>query len=269
MTVAIGLVCLDGVVVAADSLSSSGGVARQGQKVRALSTLPVAWTSSGSVYVIEDVEMALNELDALAAETVEIKESFVKPNLPVVRQNLAQYVRGAMTKCYKSLMPGYQMVPTVAGPKHPWASDFLIVGYSDKTPYFLEIADDGQLNWHTEARFYAVGSGGEFAAVTEALMAHYVEGGDLTVDMGLQVAARAIETTCRVSSAHVRGPVQLAVVDEAGARVLDQSDVDQVMHGVEAWLELEKDTLQTSIAPAVEIENPPEYEESNPKGDSD
>lgn len=166
-----------------------------------------------------------------------------------------------MMSSYQGMMPGYQMLQTVRGLVHPWASDFLVLGFANNQPYFLEIASDGQLNWHTDSRFYAVGSGGEFAMVAEGLMAHYVEGGDLTLEMGIQVAARTIETTCRVSSAHVGLPVQLAVADSSGARVLAPTEVDEVIQKVEGWLELERNTLRTTVEPAEDLEEPPEFVE--------
>jgi ATP-dependent protease HslVU (ClpYQ) peptidase subunit len=88
------------------------------------------------------------------------------------------------------------------------------------TPYFFEVAHDGQRNWHTAAKFYAIGSGGDFASVANALMEHYLEGEELTVNLGMRLAFRTIKATCRVSSQYVREPVQLAVVDKNGARTL-------------------------------------------------
>lgn len=57
----------------------------------------------------------------------------------------------------------------------PMHSDFLVLGYANNTPYFLELSGDGQLNWHTAGKFAVVGSGGPFAEVANGLMAHYVE----------------------------------------------------------------------------------------------
>mgnify|MGYP000728299862 CR=1 FL=1 len=244
MTVAIGLVCSDGAVVASDSMSSSGSVARTERKVRALQNVPVVWTAAGSVYVIEEVEAALDDLDQQALRNHEIRADFTVPRPRAARKRLADVVRGAMTQCYQACTPGQQMQPTPRGPRHPFASDFLVLGFANGIPYFLEIAHDGQLNWHHDAGFYAVGSGGEFATVAHALLAHYVEGGRLNVELGMCVAYRTIDTTIRVSSAFVGPPVQLAVVDAGGARVLTDPEVEGVKEVVEGWMNLEAETLR-------------------------
>jgi len=260
LTVAIGLVCANGVVVDSDSMSSSGGVAQKGQKVQALSNLPVAWTASGSVYVIEDVAASLDGLDQRASNQAQLRTHFAKPNLPQVRAELANAVRGTMQGCYTSGMPGYQMLPVPGGQRHPFGSDFLLLGYAANTPYFLEVAHDGQLNWHHDVGFYAVGSGGEFASVARALMAHYLEGEDLPVELGLQLAYRTIANTIDVSSQYVGFPVQLAMVDEDGARVLDDGDVERVKQAVQGWMKLEAELLRMGDVEGEEpgpLEEPP------------
>jgi proteasome beta subunit len=266
LTVAIGLVCANGVVVASDSMSTSGGVAQKGQKVQALSNLPVVWTASGSVYVIEDVAASLDALDQRASNQAQLRWHFASPNLPQVRTELSDSVRGAMQGCYTSGMPGYQMLTGPGGQqRHPFGSDFLLLGYAGDTPYFLEVAHDGQLNWHHEVGFYAVGSGGEFASVARALMAHYVEGEDLPVELGLQLAYRTIANTIDVSSQYVGFPVQLAVVDSDGARVLDEGDVELVKQGVQGWMKLESELLRKQAASEPPpLEEPPTIVEDEP-----
>jgi len=165
-------------------------------------------------------------------------------------------------------MPGYQML-MVAGERqmHPFASDFLLLGFAGGTPYFLEVAHDGQLNWHHDAGFYAVGSGGEFASVARALMAHYVEGDDLPVELGLQLAYRTIANTIEVSSQYVSLPVQLAAVDAAGARVLDEGDVERVKQAVQGWMKIEAETLRAQPGGSVEpapLEEPPSITDDEP-----
>lgn len=245
MTVAIGLVCSDGVVVASDSMASNEyQIAHQSQKVRAVEDLHVVWTASGSKYIIEEVEGAFQELGNLATSEQMVRDTFTTPILDRVRRNVSQHVHEAMKKAYKTTMPGVSSIQLrTGGTRHPWHSDFLVLGYANETPYFLELAGDGQLNWHTDGKFAAVGSGGPFAEVANGLMAHYVEGRELPVELGLWVAYRTIETTCRVSSSYVGPPVQLAVADIDGARVLTSDEVDEVEAGVEGWLQVESSSL--------------------------
>lgn len=95
-------------------------------------------------------------------------------------------------------------------------------------------------------------------------MAHYVEGEPLPVDLGLDVAYRTIATTIEVSSQWVGFPVQLAVADKDGARVLESDDVERVKEAVQSWIKVEADTLRRP-APKQPLEEPPSLEEEPPE----
>src|SRR5262245_9401170 len=147
MTVAIGLVCSDGVLVAADSMASSGPVAAKSIKVRRFGSLPVVGTASGSVYVIEEVEVGLDAFDKAVQSDTNAQGLYLAPDLNFIRQNLTKPVRQIMGQCYGSALPfGLNQSQNGA---HPFISDFLFAGFSNDTPYLLELAHDGQVNWHT------------------------------------------------------------------------------------------------------------------------
>jgi len=140
-----------------------------------------------------------------------------------------------------------------------------VTGYIQGTPYLLEVANDGQVNWHTDEGFYAIGSGGAFAAVAQGLMKHYLDAGPLPLQYRMQLAYRTIETACDVSSMFVRTPVQLATVDKNGARVLDHSEIEQLKDEVTGWKQLERDALwgKLSDVPAEELETPPSFSQGD------
>lgn len=232
MTVALGILCSDGVVLASDSMGTAGMRASMAQKVHCLDKLPVAWTAAGAVYTIEEGESALRSLDIQVFDDEATRLRWLSPERQLIRQILATSLRGAMRDCYNSMLSGMQP-----------AADFLVGGWSSNQGWLLEVAGDGQLNWHNDTKFYAVGTGGDFANVAQGLMAHYFEGDDLDVDNGLRVAYRAIETTCNVSSQWVGLPVQLGTVTSAGAAVLTREEVDAVGTAVDRWKKLERDTL--------------------------
>jgi hypothetical protein len=168
---------------------------------------------------------------------------------------LQTYVHTALKRVYDSALPGGgQAYMRGDQPWHPFFTDFLFLGYSNDTPFLLEFASDGQLNWHTAERFYAIGSGGDFAKVCKAVMGHYIEGEPLTVEHGLRVAYRMIQTTIDVSSSNVGGEVQLACVTSDGPRVLDEGERAGVRDAVEGWLLFERDSLNV---PGVQAEEAP------------
>jgi hypothetical protein len=92
-------------------------------------------------------------------------------------------------------------------------------------------------------------------------MRHYLDVGPLPLQCGMQLAYRTIETACDVSSMFVRTPVQIAVVDKEGARMLAHSEIEQLKTEVFGWKQLERDTLWRKITdvPAEDLETPPSF----------
>ncbi len=263
MTVALGLVCSDGVLVASDSMASNGPVASSSVKVHRFADQPIVWTASGSVFVIEEVGQQLANVEKQIAQVPEIQAAFAQPNLAIIRQNMAGCLKQTMQQCYASALP-FGANQQINGSHHPFITDFLVAGYTQQTPYLLEVANDGQVNWHTNEGFYAIGSGGAFAAVAQGLMKHYLNGSPLPLQYGIQLAYRTIETACDVSSMFVRTPVQLAIVDKNGARVLGHDEIEQLKVEVLGWKQLERDALwrKVSDVPAEELETPPSFSDN-------
>jgi len=240
MTVAIGLVCDDGVLVASDSMASDERTAHNVAKVFKLDCCPVVWTASGSVYVIEEVQIALAGIDQPNSQTGGPPAAFATPDLTALRTRLTTTVRGTMQKCYQGALSSTPFSPgQTAG---TFATAFLILGYANSKPWFLEFAQDGQVNWHTDFGFYAVGSAGPFARVAHGLMAHYVTERP-SLKHGTMLAYRAIETTIEVSNSGVGLPVQIAVVDKDGPRILGAEEITAVGDLVARWKTLEAETL--------------------------
>ena len=253
MTVAIGMVCSDGVLVASDSQATSGQIASPGKKVKIVDGASAVWTAAGSVYVIEEVEIALSEkvetqLNNKGAN--KWKRGFLDPDESVVREHTGKVIMDTIRGCYGSIMPG--MVPPELYP-HPFYTSFLLLGVGeDGDSFFLEFSGDGQVNSHTQRGFYALGSGGEFASVAMALMSHYITGPAVSLDVGQKLAYRTIETTCEISAGLVSGPVQMAIADNSGVRIADDTELRCIGDSVRAWKELEKNTLHGSGEPRSE-----------------
>lgn len=243
MTVAIGLVCSDGVLVASDSMASDPQTAHNVTKVFKLDHCPVVWTGAGSVYVMEEVEAALAGIDHPNAKTGGPPIAFAEPNLPALRNSLKGVIHSTMQKCYQSALASTPFAP--GSFPQQFATSVLLAGYSSGKTWLLEFAHDGQVNWHTTFGFYAVGSGGPFARVAHGLMAHYLTS-ELSLKQGLKVAYRAIETTCEVAPGGVGMPVRIAVVDQDGPRVLEEAEVNEIGDLVARWKTLETETLSMS-----------------------
>lgn len=241
MTVAIGLLCKDGVLIASDSMASgSGGIASFVTKVKTLERHPVIWTASGSEYVIDEVAIDLANMDAGKGADGALLGIFTDPNVASVRSKIKSTVTGGLKRAYAG---GVFQTPVPAGNvSNEFVTDVMVLGYAAGVPWFFEVDRTGQLNSHASRRFAAVGSGGAAASTALALMSHHV-GEDLTLDDPKLLAYRTIDTTIRVSNAFVGLPVQIAVCDEGGARVLEQAELDEIGAGVQRWTTLETELL--------------------------
>jgi len=271
MTVALGLVCKDGVIVASDSMSSSDlGTATVGRKVSAFENNPAVWTMSGSVYVREEVASVLRDkLDDQA------RALFTEPQVNLLRGGIKKHVHPVVGRCYKDALAA---TPFAEGSiPSTLASSFLFGGFATGQAWLLEFDQQGSLNWHTENGFYAVGSGGQMATVCYALMKHYIENAEISLAQGELLAYRAIETTCSVAVGYVGLPVQMAVADASGARVLSEDEINKIGDGVASWKQVERESLligdETQQEPAAlpsasPDESPAEAGNSTPEGPS-
>lgn len=255
MTVAIGIVCTDGVLVASDSMGSDQQTASFSKKVHAFDRSPVIWTASGSQYVVEEVTEAFQGIDSSGNGAAPLG-ILSNPNLPLIRKKLNGAANPAMRKAYENALASN---PIPAGSTHnSFFTNFLLLGYGSGTPWFLEISGDGQLNWHTEDGFYATGSGGPFATVARGLMSHYLAD-DLTLEKGKLVAYRAIATTIEVSNSSVGLPVQIAVCDAEGQRILDVEEIESIKVSVDRWKEIERQSL-IDVQQGEAADDLPEFE---------
>jgi hypothetical protein len=156
MTVAIGLVCSDGVIVASDSMATTGMTASSQCKVYAEPDLAMVWTAAGSVFVIEEVGAQISSLSSDGS----VRTACGEPNLPQIRATFGMHVTNKLRQCYGSALP-FGLQQQVNKTHHPFISDFLLLGWSQATPWFLEISNDGQMNWHTKARYPSAWPRGE------------------------------------------------------------------------------------------------------------
>ena len=246
MTVVIGMVCSDGVLIATDSQATSGRVAQPMTKARTIRGAATVWSSAGALYVMEEVEAVLAdkvENHLLNEGSNKWKRMFSEPDLRAIRTEFADIVRQTMLSCYQAALPGVIPPGVLAPGQHLFATDFLFSGMGGDAKFLLEIASDGQLNWHTDKGFIAIGSGSEFATVAMELMKPYMEEGPLDLELGQIVAYRTIDTTCDVSAGLVRGPVQMAIADANGSRVLNRQELYDIEESVQRWKASERDLL--------------------------
>jgi hypothetical protein len=127
----------------------------------------------------------------------------------------------------------------------------------------VEVANDGRLVWRTGAGHHAVGAGGEAALLARAVLTMYAGGRDVGVeamhaggrDVGVEmakaIAYRAVMTTLELSAGIPEAPVQIAVADATGARVLGREELAAVRALADRWAEAELETVRRIFATQV------------------
>jgi hypothetical protein len=214
-------------------MTSMGVVSVHGQKVFALANLPLCWAHAGAVSVMNDAASDLNAFDAQLAPGGgdARRDDFESGDCALIREHLKTVLPETLRRAYAAVLPGFAAPHT----------SFLVSVWANSTPLLLSINQDGSVT--VCPTFAAIGSGGGAATIAHALVEHLLDGGHVPVELGLRLAYRTIETTYNVMSQGVGPPVQLSVVDDAGARLLPDPERDQIGDAVTGWKLIERDTF--------------------------
>ena len=229
MTIAIGLVCSDGVLVASDSMGSAGKTAQSRVKVYASPTAPTVWTYAGSQYMSQQIEACIEGSGAKDGR-----------HLPDV---LVPQVEETLRSAY-----GRMVLPPGASERDllGHAPDVLILGWHDGVPSFRRIPSELASVSCDAERLVAVGTGREYASVVKAALAHYLDE-SVSLHLGKVLAFRVVQTVCDVSAYNVAMPVQMAVADTTGARILSSTEVAEVGILAERWVATERGSLERAF----------------------
>lgn len=236
MTIAVALLASDGVVLASDSMASDRTIASVQQKVRVCAPLPLAWAFAGSVYLGQAVRRVMDDLAAAPPDGWAALSGFA------VLDELMSRVRPAVRTAVAQLRDGGD----------PAAAEFLFVGTAADGPFVAVVHEDLSAVLEDEQALVPIGLGRSFAAAMRQALAHYLVRTP-AVRHALPLASRAVDAVCQVSAYGVAPPVQVAVVDADGARVLTLEEVGALDEQVQAWLAAERSTLYGSDGQAVQI----------------
>lgn len=235
MTVALGMTCSDGVLVATDSMGSSGKIATEVKKAHALERFPIVWAMTGSNFMNQQVTQAVSQAERH------------RKAAPTSRK-IADKLRPVITKAWQTPVTPPAGDPTDRGAH---ACEALILGWENDRPVMIHLPADLAPIEYGDQAFIAIGSGHEFAAVARETLAHHL-GDPLTTRQALLIAHRVVSVVCRTSSWGVAPPVQIAMADAAGARVLTTGDLETLETGVERWLATDADNFAGRVQPAAE-----------------
>jgi 20S proteasome alpha/beta subunit len=226
VTVVLSIMCADGVVIASDSqiTDSDRGMSYPGQKLHPLGD-HAAWAGSGARGVLIDIE---KEVDQRADEVLaapDVSHALQELAIPVLRRH------------YENFIPDVPGEPTEGTP----SAYLLAAGYSEGSPFIVEINPNGMVSRYEDIGFHAIGSGAPMAQQAGALLAHFrmVE---RPVPYGVLAAVRVIDALS-VTSPSVGLEIDVARITPDGATHLSQRQVAGLRREVRRWIDAEQELL--------------------------
>ena len=200
-TTTVGIVCKDGVVLAAEKKATMGYLVASKEDVKIEKIMPhIAITESGMV----------GDIQALARYLRAESELFELTN----RRRIP--VKAAATLLSNILYQGRWSF-------FPYYVQLILAGYDDKGPgLFILSADGSRLE---DKKFFATGSGSPMAfGVLEAL---YKEG--MSVDDGKKLAVQAVKAAIERDIASGGKGIDVAIIDKNGFRMLKKEEVEKII----------------------------------------
>lgn len=202
-TTTVGIVCKEGVVLAADTRATAGTmiVDKQAEKVHILSD-DFACTIAGSV---SDAQLLIKLIKA------ELKLKEVRTNKSASAKEAANLLGGLL---YSSLRR-MSMFPSIA--------HFLLGGKDSSGVYLYDLFPDGSVTKVKD--FVSSGSGSVFAFGVMEIQ--YKE--NMSIDEGVKLAVRCINTALQRDSASGNG-VNVVVVTEQGIKKVLQKEATMSLY---------------------------------------
>ena len=203
-TTTVGIVCKDGVVLAAERKATMGYLVASKEDTKISKIMDhIAITQAGMVGDIQ----ALTRYITAEANLYELRN---KKRMPVASAAnlLANILYGGRWSFF------------------PYMVQLIMAGYDDKGPSLFILHPDGsQLE---EKKFFSTGSGSPIAfGVLEAL---FKEG--LSVDECKKIAVKAVKAAVERDIASGGVGMDLAVIDSKGFKMLNKQEVDKIIESL-------------------------------------
>ena len=230
MTLVIGLVATDGLVIASDSQMSMGPTSRPGQKVHISDDGAFSFGLSGEESSMQRLRAALAALEL--RETVED----VQDQLQAVAS--------------RALTPQFDAVRNVVGglvpPDQLPVAEAIVGAYCQGEPHLLHI-DRQTLVTDVVDGIASTGWGRAFADHAAAIFRELREG-DLTLYQSTMLCFRVVEDAIDASGPNwmLGGPIQIATVRLVEGRALAErvSDYRALQDAVNSWVRLEAERFR-------------------------
>ena len=203
-TTTVGIVCKDGVVLAAEKKATMGYLVAAKEDTKITKIMDhIAITQAGMVGDIQ----ALTRYITAESSLYELRN---KKRMPVTAAAslLANILYGGRWSFF------------------PYMVQLIMAGYDDKGPSLFILHPDGSRL--EEKKFFSTGSGSPIAfGVLETL---FKKG--LSVDEGKKVAIRSVKAAVERDIASGGVGIDVAVIDSKGFKMLTKQEVDKIIEGL-------------------------------------
>lgn len=233
MTLVLGLVARDSIVVASDSQMSAGSVRHMGQKV---------WAgAAGYIFGLAGDEATIVELST---------QLLASPDIGPAAGGRPEIEAAAISALRNSYDRLVSIFPSAGFGNLPHAKA-LVATYTGGIPLLLEVREDGQTVERTVARFAQIGSGGPFAEHAFTVFRE-VPLGDLSQFQTKMLATRIIEDAVSIAgpSIQIGGSIQMAVLSPDGnSTLVDDGERQLLADMVQQWRLSEAERMKEFAPP--------------------
>lgn len=237
MTLIIGIICEDGVVMAADSASTdiSAQVKQPtSDKLRQIGNQKMVLGGSGNVGLLQIIRESVDGYKGSAATIKNVRRDLKALILPDQRQAIAEHI--------PLQVPGMNQPPTAC---------VLVGGYASKMPFLLEFEANGEDTCYDAplGNFCAIGSGKIYAHAL--FRTHLTRKRDLK--LGKILAFRVVSDSIDIAHYGLAHPVHMWTITEKTVAVVSDEEKQQLSETVKIWRELESEALGKLLAPVETI----------------
>ena len=232
MTLVLGMVAADGLVLASDSQVTW---ATSGQSTRG---------NAKKLYVLQGSVACGISTDHGSTAQVLIAE--LDAHHDYKGQSTDRQMRLVLTNRVKKVYES-QTNLTVAATRQAAPPTAVLFGcYVAGTPHLFEFSPNGLCTDHAEHGYTAIGSGDIYTYHAMASFAHHPVK-ELSLDDAKLLAFRIVRDAVSVAALGIGGDVQVATVAPSGnygtATILDQEDLDHLDYRLGVWRTLEREAL--------------------------
>lgn len=232
MTLIVGLIAKDGIVLASDSQMT---FVTSGQSTRGAASKLAVFGGCVAVGIATDSGSTKQLVDEALSE---LRDLHAKPSVKDMREALTHRINEVFAAQTKRTI-------AAAGRAGP-ATSVVAACYVKGTPHLFEVSPDGLCCDHATTGFTAIGSGDIFTYHAMSTFSAFILN-ELPLAQAKVLVYRIVFDAIQVAASGIGGAVQMACVlptaNSGKAALLEQAELDALDYQLRLWRQLERETL--------------------------